>query len=109
MFIISSNKESLMKKFLQHHNIEVYFKEILWKESEASKVKKFEFLFEKYDFTSQQCYFITDTLWDIKEGNIVWVESLAVEYWYHSQERMKAWNPKKFFKDSGELSHFLTY
>jgi len=61
LFIISSNREYSIEKYLCHHEME-YFTEVLGGDFHKSKVEKFKYIFNKYDFSKDDCYFITDTL-----------------------------------------------
>lgn len=107
LFIISSNQEGIMKKYLSHQKVDNYFQEIFWKESGKSKVQKFKDLFQKYHLSSDDCYFVTDTLGDIKEWHELWIQSLAVSYWYHNTERLQKWNPYKIFHSTEELFNYF--
>ena len=74
---------------------------MLW--TYKSKIHKFNYLFNKYDFSPKESIFITDTLWDIIEANEVWIKSIAVEFWYHEKERLDKWNPYKMISSFDEL------
>ena len=102
LFIISSNIEKGIEKFLLHNKMN-YFKEVLGKDFHKSKIEKFKYLFKKYDLKKEDCIFITDTLWDIFEWHKVWVETIAVDFWFHERERLKKWNPFKIVSNFDEI------
>jgi phosphoglycolate phosphatase-like HAD superfamily hydrolase len=106
LFIISSNREYSIEKYLCHHELE-YFKEILGGEFHKSKVEKFKYVFQKYNFSAEESYFITDTLWDILEWNEVWIETIAVDFGFHERERLEQWKPFKIISSTKELNNIL--
>lgn len=106
LFIISSNREHSIEKYLSHHELD-YFTEVLGWWFHKSKVFKFQYIFEKYNFSKNDCYFITDTLGDILEWNQVWVQTIAVDFGFHEKERLLKWNPYKIISNTDELNSFL--
>jgi len=106
LFIISSNREYSIEKYLCHHEME-YFTEVLGGDFHKSKVEKFKYIFNKYDFSKDDCYFITDTLWDILEGNEVGVETIAVDFGFHERARLEKWSPYKIISSTQELNKIL--
>lgn len=94
LFIISSNSEKAIEKFLSHHELD-YFKEVLGAHFHKSKVDKFKYIIEKYSLNPEEIIFVTDTLGDILEGNKVGVKTIAVDYGYHEKERLMKGNPYK--------------
>lgn len=88
---------------LKNNEIHNFFEEVLCYEFHKSKVYKFNYIIDKYDLSSDDCIFITDTLWDIFEANQVNIKTIAVDYWYHWTKRLKKWNPYKIISDLNEL------
>ena len=103
MFIITSNKESLINPYLLTNNLEVLFKEVLGKETHHSKIEKFSFLFKKYNLLKEDCIFITDTLGDILEANKVGLKTIAVDFGFHERERLEKGNPFKIVSHFNEI------
>ena len=106
LFIISSNREYSIEKFLNFHEIHL-FEEVLGGDFHKSKVEKFKYLFEKYHFSAEDCYFITDTLGDILEGHQAWVSTIAVDFWFHEKERLQKGKPYAMISSFWELEKIL--
>lgn len=103
LFIISSNEEDTLSMYFQNNNFTHIFKEVLGLETHRSKVKKFEYLFEKYEIKADDCIFVTDTLGDILEGNKVGVRTIAVDFGFHKRDRLEKGNPFKIVSDFDEI------
>jgi HAD superfamily hydrolase (TIGR01549 family) len=104
LIIVSSTISSSIKSFLESFNLDIYFKEILGNDIEHSKVKKLQMVLEKYQVSSKDVIFITDTLGDIKEGKVCNIESIAVTWGYHPAETLAKGNPYSIVSDPKELS-----
>jgi len=103
LFIISSNQEKALNTYFQNNNFVHIFKEILGVETNTSKIKKFKYLFKKYNLKVKDCMFITDTLGDILEGNKVKVKTIAVDFGFHEKARLEKGNPFKIVSSFDEL------
>lgn len=68
LFVVSNTTGSIIKEYLERHEILDCFTEILGSEIETSKVKKFNMIFEKYKILPAETIFITDSAGDIKEA-----------------------------------------
>ena len=91
--IISSSHSSAIKKFLETHGLEKYFKEILGYDIETSKVIKIRTVMEESKISPNDCVLITDTLGDIREANEAGIKSLAVTWGYHDKETLESGSP----------------
>jgi len=103
LHIISSNSEKVIKKFLSATKLEKYFNEIFGKETEKSKVKKFNLIFDKFKIKPRECIFITDTLGDLLEGQKAGVRTIAVSWGFHGEKRLKKGNPDLLIHGFDEL------
>ncbi len=103
LFIITSNQEKTLDTYFQNSGSSHIFTEILGFETHQSKVKKFEYLFEKHNLKSEDCVFITDTLGDILEGHQARVKSIAVDFGFHDRKRLERGNPHKIVSSFAEL------
>lgn len=103
LYIISSWSEKVINWVLNKNNLNYIFQDKLCYEFHESKVYKFNYIFDKYKLTKNDCLFITDTLWDIIEANEVWLKTIAVDFGYHERERLEKWNPYKIISDFSEL------
>ncbi len=93
LHIISSGWERQIRPFLVHHNIENKFTNIFCAEHGKLKSDKFNMLFNTEKITPEQCLFVTDTLGDIREARSVGVDTIAVTFGFHNQERLQEGNP----------------
>jgi phosphoglycolate phosphatase len=106
LFIISSNGETVIEKFLSYHELH-YFKEVLGAQFHKSKIKKFKHLFSKYDLDADECLFIADTLGDILEARQVGVKTIAVDFGFHDRERLLQGKPYKMVSSFEEVMSLI--
>ncbi len=102
LYIISSSQKESIQKFLNHNQLD-FFDEILGVEFHKSKVEKFNFLFKKYGFKSDEVVFVSDTLGDILEAKKVDVKTIAVDFGFHDKERLETGKPFKIVSNFIEL------
>lgn len=107
LFIISSNQEQALNYFFQSNNFTHIFKEVLGQETHQSKIKKFELIFDKYNFTAEDSLFITDTLGDILEGHKVGIRTIAVDFGFHSKTTLLKGKPFKIVSDLQTLEQSI--
>jgi phosphoglycolate phosphatase len=107
MFIISSNSEISISKYFLLGKWTSFFEKIYGRETDNSKVKKFEILFQEYSLKPEECVFVTDTLGDLLEGAKVGVKTLAVTWGYHGEMRLRKGNPSKIIHNFNELSEAI--
>jgi len=106
LFIISGAGSKNISDYLKNNGVDV-FKEVLGFEANASKIEKFNFLFEKYGLFPDDCIFVTDTLGDILEANVVNVKTIAVDFGFHDKTRLEKGNPLAIISSFSELSKYL--
>ena len=95
LYIISSNSIKNLNMYFENNNFTHIFKDIMAAETHKSKEEKFKILFEKYKLNNENCIFITDTVGDILEANKVKLKTIAVDFGFHENERLKKVNPYK--------------
>lgn len=100
LFIITSNRDITIKKYLDRSKIPEVFSEILGVDTHPSKVEKFNFILKKYKLKKEDCVFITDTLGDILEANEVGINTIAVDFGLHERARLERGKPIQI------VSHF---
>jgi phosphoglycolate phosphatase len=103
LFIVSSNSEMCINKYLMLTETQKYFKKVLGMETEKSKKKKFKMIFADYKFSPSECLFITDTLGDLLESREVDVRSIAVTWGYHDKKRLGIGHPDLIISNFSEL------
>jgi phosphoglycolate phosphatase len=103
LFIISSTGEGNMLLYFKVNKITKLFKDVLGRESGLSKIEKFKKIFQKYNLTSKECIFITDTLGDIKESQNVSVKTIAVTWGFHDIDLLRTGHPYKIINNNKEL------
>lgn len=107
IFIITSNKESVIKNYLKKNKISNLFEGVLGFETHTSKIEKFNLLFRKYNLDKNECLFVTDTLGDIIEANNVGLKTIAVLGGYHDKETLEKGNPYKIINNLDALPIFF--
>jgi phosphoglycolate phosphatase len=107
LFIISSNQEEALNTYFQNNRITHVFREILGAETHQSKVEKFNYLFRKYKFKTEDCVFVTDTLGDILEGNKAGVRTIAVDFGFHQRDRLEKGKPFKIVSSFDEIAEVI--
>lgn len=108
LYIVSSGGKNNIKGYLEKNGVLNCFKKILGMESNTTKVDKFKTLFNYYDLTSENSIFITDTLGDILEANLVNLKSIGVDYGFHDRERLLKGNPIAIISSFEEISRMLS-
>jgi phosphoglycolate phosphatase len=91
--IVSSASEVTIKMLLNSEGLLEKFQDILGAETHSSKVIKIGSLVEKYSVAPSDIAFITDTLGDIREGNIAGVNSIGVTWGLHNRETLELGSP----------------
>ena len=104
MCVISSSRETAIKKYFVLGEMDRYFERIFGVETDKSKLKKFRKLFQDYNLKPKECVFVTDTLGDLIEGKKAGVKTLAVTWGYHGEMRLKKGNPSKIIHNFNELA-----
>lgn len=103
LFIISSGGAKNISSYLKKNNIDFVFKEVIGVEFHKSKVKKFDFIFDKYKLKPENCFFVTDTLGDILEANDLSIKTIAVDFGYHKKEILEKGNPFRIISKMNEI------
>ena len=91
--IISSSTEKSLQKYVQVNRLDGLFAFIYGSETHRSKEEKFKIAMEKFNLSTNELIFVTDTLGDILEANKLHIKSIAVDFGYHEAERLKKGNP----------------
>ncbi len=103
LFIVSSGGESVIREYLERNGVLEIFRTVLGREFHASKVDKFKYIFQHYGFGSRESVFVTDTLGDILEANVVGLETIAVDFGFHSREKLQEGNPYSIVSDFKDI------
>ena len=86
--ICSSSDEKNIRAALENNGIDELFTHVMGRESGRDKVEKLERL--KLETNN---YFVTDTLWDIKDGKKAWYTTVWITWWFHERETLELWSP----------------
>ncbi|MDD3711245.1 MAG: HAD family hydrolase [Patescibacteria group bacterium] len=109
LFIVSSGREDNLNYFLKLGEIDSCFKEVLGCQFSSSKIKKIEYLLDKYSLKKNEVLFITDTIGDLKEAKIAGIESIAVSWGYHHEDLLKTEKPFQVIHNFEELKGLIDY
>jgi len=109
LIIVSSTSDYILEYFLKGHKIYDLFDCILDVNIEKNKTKKFQMIFDKYKCMSEDCLFVTDTLGDILEANILDVPTIAILDGFHNFETLKKGNPIAIIRHFREIFRYSCY
>jgi phosphoglycolate phosphatase-like HAD superfamily hydrolase len=101
--VISSTYTESIKTILRREGILDCFTEILGADIEINKVKKINFVLNKYNILPKDAVFITDTVGDIKEARECKVNSVAVTWGFHNKETLEKAGPACVVEDPKDL------
>jgi phosphoglycolate phosphatase len=107
LYIISSNSEISINKYLELTGVEKYFERVMGVETEKSKKAKFKILFNECAHKPDNCVFVTDTLGDLLEAKAVNIRTIAVTWGYHDEIRLKSGNPDTIIHNFDELAESI--
>ena len=107
LYVVSSGGTKNISDCLSNNEITNAFIDVLGLETHKLKVDKFKFIFDKYNLTPDDCIFVTDTLGDILEANIVNIKTIAVDFGFHNKETLKKGNPYRIISHLGELQGII--
>lgn len=108
MFIISSSPNFIIQEYLKRNEILECFLEILGSDIHASKVKKFNLVFQKYNIQPDQVVFLTDTSGDIYEAKKVSIKYIiGILGGYHTLEDLKKANPDNIVENFDEFFNLV--
>jgi len=89
LVIVSSADENSIKSFLEKHNLDKYFTEILGKHFNPSKVEKIKIVLDKYKIKKTETLLVTDSVGDVKEAHEVGIKAIGVTWGLHEKERLE--------------------
>jgi phosphoglycolate phosphatase len=89
LVIVSSADEEAIENYLEVHNLNKYFVEILARKTHVSKVEKFKMIFKKYKIKSKETLMVTDSVGDVKEAHEVKMKAIGVVWGLHEKERLE--------------------
>ncbi|MCH8519126.1 MAG: methionine--tRNA ligase [Nanoarchaeota archaeon] len=96
LFCVTSNTKNNIDLILQNSGLDTtLFQETLCGDFNSCKEFKINCILEKYNLQKDEVIFVTDTLGDLKEANRAGVKSIAVDFGFHEQERLKKGAPYK--------------
>lgn len=107
LFIISSGHNKQIIDFLKNNNIYNLFSDCLFVEDHFLKTKKFKILEKRFDISSDNSIFITDTIGDIIEAREVGYKSIGITGGSHSREVLETENPICIVDNFLELKEVL--
>lgn len=87
--ICTSSDERNIKAALEKNWVKRIFDFVLWRESWKGKVEKLLQLKQNWDN-----WFVTDTLWDIKDWKEAWYDVVWITGGFHDRETLESWKPE---------------
>lgn len=104
LVIVTSNDTNVVEKFLKSKNLE-YFDETYGSDKEPSKIVKIKKIKQKYPKSNY--YYIGDTAGDIIEGKKAGINTVAVTWGWHPENKLKANSPDFLIKKPEELLNVI--
>ncbi|MAF13988.1 MAG: hypothetical protein CMI53_03800 [Parcubacteria group bacterium] len=103
MVMISSTINSPIHAYLELHKLHHFFDTVYGADVHINKGKKIEMIFKKYNTTSNDCIFITDTVGDVLEASSKKIKSIVVTWGFHEKERFTKTPPLAFVDNTKQL------
>ena len=103
IFIISSNFNSILVRYLKRHKIKV--DGVIGADKETSKVKKILSL--KKEFPNLEVYYIGDTVGDVFEGKEAKVKTISATWGFHSRKKLEKAKPDYLANSPKDLLKIL--
>ena len=88
LYVVTSNSEKAVRRYIELGNLKEYFKAVLGMESSKLKTDKFKMIFSEFGLNKNECIFVTDTSGDVLEAKTVGLKVLGVSWGYHSPKRL---------------------
>lgn len=108
LFLVSSGSGVNITASLEFNAVDHLFEEVLGLESHKSKVDKFRFILDTHELAADDCFFVTDTLGDILEANMIGIRTVAVEdFGYHGRLILTRGNPYQIISNLDEIHDVL--
>lgn len=86
--LLSLTKSINTEPLLIEYDFKKYFVDIVFGDNEQgkiSKVESFDYILKKNNLVAEDVVFVTDTLGDVREANVVGIETIAVTYGQHTR------------------------
>ena len=103
LIIVSSSVNSPIEGFLEKHHLGRYFSEVMGHDVHTHKAEKIRIVFEKYETTSGECVFVTDTLGDMREATQMNVGAIGVTWGWHSRETLEKGKPFRIVDAAADI------
>ena len=90
LVVVTSNDTEVVTRYFKSKNID-FFDEIVGSDKEPSKIKKIDYIKNKYSGNSY--YYFGDTKGDIIEGKKAGIKTVAAVWGWHGKEELKKEKP----------------
>lgn len=105
--IVSSNSGAVIEHYLERSGVRGAFSHVWGSERHSCKVEKIRLLLEAHALGPRDCWFVTDTLGDLREGARAGVSCVGVTWGFHPRERLAQGGPCAIVDAPHELRDFL--
>jgi len=103
MAVVSSSPDKYINSYLTNEGLEKYFSYILGTDVDKRKKVKIENLLEKYNISPKDVVFVTDSLYDILDGNGCGINTIGVTWGIHDKKSLEKGNPITIIDNPKEL------
>jgi len=105
--LVSSSHEVALNEYLERNGISGLFDQVWGVKKHASKTEKLKALIAEHKISPKDCWFVTDTVGDLKEAEEVSIKGIAVSWGFHSDKRLEQAKPAVVLNFPQELLTYL--
>lgn len=101
--IVSSNHTGSIESFLKEHFLTDIFQYILGADINTNKAENIKYILEKTNSSTENTYFIGDTISDINEAKEANIKTVGVTWGFHNEEKLKEVSPDMIVREVKDL------
>jgi phosphoglycolate phosphatase len=103
LFIVSSNDEASIRKFLKRHALERYFAGVIGKANFWDKSHALKRLLREHRLSPDDTWYVGDRIWDVRSARRAGLKSIAVSWGYSNIHVLERGKPNVLVFDADEL------
>ena len=101
LFVVSSDPTSKLVPTITRHNLLNFFDKIVGGVHEKSE--DINLIIKEYNLNKNQCYYIGDSVGDIKAGKIAGIKTIGITWGFESRKTLQRVNPDFLIDNIKEL------
>lgn len=103
LYLMSSNSKQNVQKYLELHEIDMYFEGIYGNAGLFSKARAMKKIIKRHRIERANCYSIGDEARDIEAAKKAGITSIAVTWGFNNKEILKTYNPNYIISSPSEI------